>query len=527
MRIKQIEIKNYKSLEKLKVEVFNTLNVFIGKNDAGKSNVFSALDLLFNSTISTYTPVNTIKENILETVFQTELSSQLYDKTNPVAEFTVNLSLSKKKRRQWSLDATNDLATLVFSKKLVIDKNKTKIFVDFIRLDKAIIVKTADEKNRFRTLDGKYVSKIEGTVAETILECLQNEFILIPANRIIYRDTQVHSRKSEAGRYIERSLIELANHKEDDKRNLYSQFKEFIKHLSPIVDTIEEKKKDGKIYDLMFKTSSGEEMPLVSIGGGNNELLLLLHEIILGGGKILAIEEPEIHLHPEAERKLYRFMKQFSPATQIFITTHETVFVQPDNINALFRVVRKGAKTRVHTMTSKQYVDKNRLRQELNAENCEIFFADKVLLVEGISDKIMMDGLIDRYCESTNEIKVISSFSKDNFEVYIDLLRIFKIPYLILTDLDAVKGQRVIKPIWREIKGVAGLKNKYDRIAYLKKKGIYVLSKGALEQSYPRKYHRGISKPLDALYAIYELKDEEYYSETMKDLREVIIALEK
>ena len=133
----------------------------------------------------------------------------------------------------------------------------------------------------------------------------------------------------------------------------------------------------------------------------------------------MAIEEPEIHLHPQAERKLYRFMEEFSAATQMFVVTHSPVFVQPGNIRGLYRVVKGKEGTITHTMDEKDYINKDRLEQELNAENCEMFFSDKVLLVEGISDKIFMEGLIDKYCKSTDEIKVVSAYSKDNFEISI------------------------------------------------------------------------------------------------------------
>jgi AAA15 family ATPase/GTPase len=47
MRIKRIYIENYKSLKEVKVELNEGVNVFIGKNNTGKSNIIDALTFFF------------------------------------------------------------------------------------------------------------------------------------------------------------------------------------------------------------------------------------------------------------------------------------------------------------------------------------------------------------------------------------------------------------------------------------------------------------------------------------------------
>jgi predicted ATP-dependent endonuclease of OLD family len=46
MLLNTLEIKNYRSLEDVKLEGFKQLNVLIGRNNSGKSSIFSALQLL-------------------------------------------------------------------------------------------------------------------------------------------------------------------------------------------------------------------------------------------------------------------------------------------------------------------------------------------------------------------------------------------------------------------------------------------------------------------------------------------------
>ncbi len=526
MKLKKLIVKNYKSLRQLELEDFEDLNVLIGKNDAGKSNILRAMDLLFNSSVDSFRNLKLLEENFYRTVYEGTTSFQFFDPKEPEAEFTAYLDVSKKTAVKLGLhpDDKGDLR-IVLSKRIYEKDGKTYLVLDFLRMNKEIIVKTPDEQKRFLQKNGSYSDEPENCIGTSVLEKISNQFIFIPADRNVVRDPAPDSQKLKAENYLEKSLIGLANREDEESKELFQQFLGFIDHISPIIKKIDVEKKDGKVVNIHFMSEFGSEMPLSTIGAGNNELMLLLHELVISGGRILAIEEPEIHLHPEAERKLYKFMEEFAGATQLFLVTHSPVFVRPDNLRGLFRVVKNG-ETEVHTMNPKRYVDKDRLVQELNAENCEMFFADKVLLVEGISDKIMMEGLIERYCRSLDEIKVVTCYSKDNFEVYVELLKIFKIPYIIMTDLDSLKGRFQIKLIWKALRK-KHIKKRPEQIEYLKKKSIHVLSRGALEQSYPKKYRRGVSKPLDALYALYDLTDKDYYSLEMKDLREVVEALEK
>jgi|FLOH01.1.fsa_nt_gi predicted ATP-dependent endonuclease of OLD family len=526
MILKKLHIKNYKSVKELLIDDFQQINLFIGKNDAGKSNVVNALDILFNGTIKNYNnSLELIEENSLRSIFAGASKFQFYDKKSQEAEITAYISLSQHEIDKLELGMNEADYELVISKKIKSSKDQTIIELEFIRLNKNVLIKTSDEKKRFLTKDKSYSSNEKDFIGYKLIEVLGNEFIMMPAERNIVRDPHPLSQKLRVETYLKSSLINLGNSDDEDKKILFKQFSNFISEISPLIEKVHPIIENKKIVDLEFKTSRSENIPLSTIGGGNNELLLLLHEIIISGGKMLAIEEPEIHLHPEAQRKLNRFIEEFSQTTQIFLVTHSTVFVKPNNLRGLFRVV-KDEDTKIFSMDTRDYIDRDRLEQELNAENCEMFFADKVLLVEGISDKIMMDGLIEKYCKSTEEIKVVTAYSKDNFEVYVRLLKIFAIPYKILTDLDSIKGRFKAKVVWNEVKGKEKM-DRYQMIEFLKKKNIHVLSKGALEQSYPRKYRRGETKPLDALYALHNITDEEYNSDMMKDLRNLIEALEK
>jgi len=51
-------------------------------------------------------------------------------------------------------------------------------------------------------------------------------------------------------------------------------------------------------------------VPIENVGAGISELLTLLTNLVTLRGHIFVIEEPELHLHPHAKRKLANFIKK-------------------------------------------------------------------------------------------------------------------------------------------------------------------------------------------------------------------------
>lgn len=266
----------------------------------------------------------------------------------------------------------------------------------------------------------------------------------------------------------------------------------------------------------------GKERPFQRLGAGFQQVFIMLLYLFHPDCHILLIEEPEIHLHPAMQKKLLTIFESKNLNNQIFFTTHSPIFIHPENLHRIFRVIREKESTKVYSpRIFGKMIDYKRLVQELNADNCEIFLADKVLIVEGVSDRILMRGLIDRFYQGRKEIKVIYVFGKTNIDVYIELLEMFNIPYVVMLDKDALTDVTA-KIIQDKLVGKESL-SEQEKISYLKKYNIYILSQGKLERNYPRTYQKVHKhKPLNALIAASQITPEEYQSDLMKDLREVI-----
>lgn len=119
---------------------------------------------------------------------------------------------------------------------------------------------------------------------------------------------------------------------------------------------------------------------------------------------ILAIEEPEAHLHPAMQYKFLKFLdknlKVDHKVRQIFITTHSsqiTAAVKLDDIICLHKgedgVTNVCYPGKVFTDSDEDKKSKNYVQRFLDATKSDMLFARKIILVEGISEELLMSTL--------------------------------------------------------------------------------------------------------------------------------------
>lgn len=119
---------------------------------------------------------------------------------------------------------------------------------------------------------------------------------------------------------------------------------------------------------------------------------------------ILAIEEPEAHLHPAMQYKFLKFLdknlKIDHKVRQIFITTHSsqiTAAVKLDDIICLHKgedgVTNVCYPGKVFTDSDEDKKSKNYVQRFLDATKSDMLFARKIILVEGIAEDLLMSTL--------------------------------------------------------------------------------------------------------------------------------------
>ena len=197
--------------------------------------------------------------------------------------------------------------------------------------------------------------------------------------------------------------------------------------------------KEGEEIKIHIQKSNVESTTQF-LGAGILETLLLITHIVAHKDKVILVDHPELHLHPHAERNLSTLIDE-SEDTQIFLITHSPYFVNIDKRHKIFRVTQNNSQTEIHTMQPKYLTDEEYLKLEylLDIDTKEIFFARKVLLVEGSTEygAIPVFAKAQKYSFDKNGVSIIDVGGKSNLGLFARLCEGYHIPYQILADRDA------------------------------------------------------------------------------------------
>jgi predicted ATP-dependent endonuclease of OLD family len=179
---------------------------------------------------------------------------------------------------------------------------------------------------------------------------------------------------------------------------------------------------------LIIRYETGIDIPVSHNGLGYNNLVfmsLLLAKMQSDTSKdykgsnakvfsILSIEEPEAHLHPAMQYKFLKFLDQNrtqNKVRQIFVSTHSTHITSAVQLDDIICLHNEQGETIVgypgkvfqdnDPKNSKKYV-----QRFLDATKSDMLFAQKVILVEGLAEQLLIPTLV----------KYINTERKEKFE---------------------------------------------------------------------------------------------------------------
>lgn len=163
---------------------------------------------------------------------------------------------------------------------------------------------------------------------------------------------------------------------------------------------------------------------------------------------LLLYEETELFLHPGLQRILLRALDTLCRSgDQIVFTTHSPFMLQGSvlsTINLVSKETENGTDViGLNSVLNKRDArTKNRLLQIENVSS--YIFADKVLLVEGISDYLIMKKIapnLNREWDfELQGIPILQVGGKDQLPLFKDFLKSLGIDVLAMTDIDAVRS---------------------------------------------------------------------------------------
>jgi len=163
---------------------------------------------------------------------------------------------------------------------------------------------------------------------------------------------------------------------------------------------------------------------------------------------VLAAEEPEAHLHPNAQRTLYQQLVN-NPG-QVIISTHSPYLAAMADIRNLRGLVKKGSRVKVTSLTCKMNgEDIHILHREIMRFRGEILFARAIVLFEGVTEEQLAPAMFEAYFGYTPfavGVNCISVGGK-NYPPFIKMACSFGIPVCIVSDNDGRTREEITSQI--------------------------------------------------------------------------------
>ena len=156
------------------------------------------------------------------------------------------------------------------------------------------------------------------------------------------------------------------------------------------------------------------------------------------GVTILAVEEPESHLHPIFQRLLYRHIMN-KANTSVMITTHSTHISSVAPITSLVHLIATKNGTCVNTTTNLKLSDSDfaDLSRYIDVKRGELYTAKGVIFVEGIAEEYLIPSFAKALGLDLDRLGVVvCNINSTNFKPYCDFAGALGIPHVVITDGD-------------------------------------------------------------------------------------------
>lgn len=159
------------------------------------------------------------------------------------------------------------------------------------------------------------------------------------------------------------------------------------------------------------------------------------------GNTMIFFEEPELYLHPQAEKELYDcFIALSKLGVQLYISTHSSNFISLKHYKSICIIRNSDNGSRAFQFKGKLFsgdeVKYFNMNYWINPDRSELFFAKKVILVEGQTDKIVLGYLSKKLGIFKYDYSILECGSKSIIPQFIKLLNAFKLPYIAIYDKD-------------------------------------------------------------------------------------------
>lgn len=181
-----------------------------------------------------------------------------------------------------------------------------------------------------------------------------------------------------------------------------------------------------------------------SLSAGQKSIIHLIFEAYGRGkinGGVVVIDEPEIHLHYQFQYEYLRILEKLKDEqkSQYILVTHSEALISSETIGRIKRFALDENKNSVVKHPAISADTKTLVKILDNTKSTYAFFAKKVLLVEGDSDRYFFKGFLSKVRpDLSQEIAVLDIGGKGNYHSWRDLFESFGLEVFYIGDFDNV-----------------------------------------------------------------------------------------
>lgn len=269
------------------------------------------------------------------------------------------------------------------------------------------------------------------------------------------------------------TLAALRNSHHSTYTNVLARFKQITGGVQMLAE-----QNDSGTEQILFE-ENGKRYHIDDSASGYYALVSILQLLLGKMSGLVAIDEPEVHLHPEMSSRLHNMFGEIAPddtLPDVIVVTHSPKFVTYRQVagiddSKLIVVTRPDYASQVHAdiADSKPHIPPHLF-------NPEIFFGRGSLLVEGPADYHVQRALSDFYhgLFEKYSMVLVDCSGKNNISAHIDLHRRFMIPYHCMVDSDYNGDMECVTKLSGDLEcelrniGIKNVKSKEDYGVYSK-----------------------------------------------------------
>lgn len=202
----------------------------------------------------------------------------------------------------------------------------------------------------------------------------------------------------------------------------------------------------------LLYTENGMEIPGEELGLGIQSAMVIgvfeaFRQLGSNVGTIV-IEEPEMYLHPQAQRYFYSLLRELAESgkCQVVYSTHSPVFGDVAAFESI-RLIRKepgmlAKASFVRDTPDRVFLESQRKAQKMqtgfDAARNELLFARRAILVEGPGDRLAVQLVAQRLGKDADaeDLAIISCGAKSALLFFIRTCKALEIPCIVLHDTD-------------------------------------------------------------------------------------------